>query len=63
MKFAEIKDLTVEELRKRMGSMREELFETKMKHKLGQVASPMDVRKVRRDIARVKTALNQKLSQ
>ncbi|MEZ4873349.1 MAG: 50S ribosomal protein L29 [Bdellovibrionales bacterium] len=63
MKFAEIKDLTVEELRKRQSSLKEELFETSMKHKLGQVGSPMDVRKVRRDIARVKTALNQKLSQ
>ncbi|MBC86442.1 MAG: 50S ribosomal protein L29 [Bdellovibrionaceae bacterium] len=62
MKFAEIKDLTVEELRKRHSSMKEELFETKMKHKLGQVGSPVDVRKIRRDIARVKTALNQKLS-
>ncbi len=63
MKFLEIRDLTVDELRKRHTKMREELFELKMKHSLGQVASPSQIRAVRRDLARVKTALNMKLSQ
>jgi len=62
MKFKEISDLTVEELRKREKSMSEELFETKMKHSLGQVSNPLKIRDVRRDIARIKTALADKLS-
>jgi len=41
--------------------MKGELFELKMKHALGQVASPVDIRKMRKDIARINTALNQKL--
>jgi large subunit ribosomal protein L29 len=63
MKFTEIKDLTVEELRKRSQQLREDMFQVKMKHSLGQVASPIDIRKARRDLARVLTALNAKLSQ
>jgi large subunit ribosomal protein L29 len=61
VKFTEIKDLTVEELRKRHKQMREELFETKMKHSLGQVEDVVVIRRLRRDMARVLTALNMKL--
>ena len=63
MKFNDIKDLSVEELRKRHKSLREEFFETKMKHSLGQVANPLQIRGLRRDVARIKTALTAKLSQ
>ncbi|MCB0392065.1 MAG: 50S ribosomal protein L29 [Bdellovibrionales bacterium] len=63
MKYSEIKDLTVEELRKRIKSMREDLFEAKMKQSLGQLADPVEIRRKRKDIARVLTALNIKLAQ
>lgn len=63
MKFTEIKDLTAAELRKRGQQMREEMFELKMKHALGQVSNPLELRAKRRDLARVKTALNAKLAQ
>ncbi len=62
MKYKEIQDLTVEELRKRHKSINEELFQTKMKHSLGQLSNPLQVRSLRRDIARVNTALSHKLS-
>lgn len=61
MKFADIRDLTVEELRKREKTMRDEMFELRMKHSLGQVGNPMQIRVLGRDIARVKTALTAKL--
>lgn len=63
MKYVEIKDLTVEELRKRLGTLKGDLFEAKMKHSLGQLNNPLLVRQARRDVARVQTALNEKLSQ
>lgn len=62
MKYSEIKDLTVEELKKRVSSLREELFEVKMKHSLGQLSDTDHIRRVRRDAARVKTALHTKLA-
>lgn len=63
MKFAEIKDLTVEELRRRTHQLQEELFELKMKHSLGQVNNPVEIRFKRRALARVLTAMSSKLAQ
>lgn len=62
MKFAEVRDLTVEELRRREKAIRVELFELKMKHSLGQVGNPLQIRSLRRDVSRVKTAISAKLS-
>lgn len=61
MKFADIQDLTGEELRKRFLSTREELFEMRMKHSMGQLAAPSEITEKRRDIARIKTALSMKM--
>lgn len=63
MKYSEVKNLTVEELRKKKSEFREELFHLRMKNALGQLPNPVKVRTVRRDIARIKTALNEKLAQ
>lgn len=62
MKFADIQDLTVEELRKREVKMSAEYFDMKMKHSLGQVGNPLEIRGLRRDVARIKTALAAKLA-
>ena len=61
MKFEEIKEMTSSELRKRMATSREELFTARMKHTMGQLGNPIEVRNQRRDIARMATALNMKL--
>ncbi|NQY99285.1 MAG: 50S ribosomal protein L29 [Bdellovibrionales bacterium] len=61
MKFEEIRDLTVAELRKRVLNAREELFDMQMKHSLGQLASPSEITFKRKSIARMKTALSSKV--
>jgi ribosomal protein L29 len=61
MKFAEVQELTSTELRKRMVQLRGELFEARMKHTLGQLGSPLDIRFKRKDLARLMTALQMKL--
>ena len=61
MKFKDLKDMTVEELRKKEKTFRTDLFDTKMKHSMGQVANPLQIRDIRRSVARVKTALSAKL--
>lgn len=60
MKFKEIKDLTVEELKTRWVSSQEDYFESKMKHSLGQLSNTNYIRGVRRRIARIQTALSQR---
>lgn len=63
MKFTEIKDLTAEELGKRKAKLAEEFFVAKMKHSLGQLGNPLEIRGMRRDLARLNTALGSKLGQ
>ena len=61
MKFEEVKELTSLELRKRVVQLRGELFEARMKHTLGQLGNPLEIRVKRKDLARLKTALHMKL--
>lgn len=63
MKMKEITGFSVEELNKKLKGLRTELFEAKMKNELGQLGNPIEIRKARRDIARVHTALAQKLAE
>jgi large subunit ribosomal protein L29 len=56
MKYAEMKDLTAEELRQKEAGLREELFKLRLRQATAQVENPMRIRKLRRDIARIRTA-------
>ena len=58
MKFEEIKNLKPVELRKKLSQLRKELFESRMNLKVQRLTNPLSIRFLRRDIARVKTALS-----
>lgn len=57
MKFAEIKDMSLPELKKKRSVLSEQLFEARMKNSIGQLANPVQIRQLRRDIARINTAI------
>ncbi len=57
MKFSEIKDMSVLELLKKRSSLSEQLFEARMKNSIGQLASTIHIRQLRRDIAKINTAI------
>lgn len=57
MKFTEIKDMSVSELMKKRSVLSEQLFEARMKNSIGQMANPLQIRQLRRDIARINTAI------
>jgi large subunit ribosomal protein L29 len=61
MKFDEIKDLSAVELKKKKLALNEEFFVAKMKNNLGQLGNPLEIRKIRRNLARVNTALVKKI--
>jgi large subunit ribosomal protein L29 len=48
------------ELRKELTGLLQEQFNLRMQRGTGQLNEPHDLRRVRRDIARVKTVLNEK---
>ena len=60
MKAHEMRSLAVEELTTRVTTWEEEYFRTRCEQAIGQLTNTNQVRKVRRDIARGKTILNEK---
>jgi large subunit ribosomal protein L29 len=62
MTFAEIRDLGVDELRQREKDMDDQVFRLRIQKSMGQVEAAQKLRTLRRDLAKVKTALRQKES-
>ena len=60
MKAKEVRELPVEDLKKKVDSLEEEIFNLRFQAKMGQLTNPLQLRYVKRDIARVKTILNEK---
>jgi len=60
MKIIEIRDLPEGELRKRIKDEEENLVHLKFQKATSQLESPIRIRTVRRDIARLKTVLRQR---
>jgi large subunit ribosomal protein L29 len=59
-KIAELRDLSVEELRAKQKDLDDQLFRMRIQKSMGQLDAPLKVRHVRRDLARVNTLLRQK---
>ena len=57
MKYAEIRNLHEQELRKRLAESRQALFDSRMKHKMQRLSNIMDLRNFKRDISQIETAL------
>lgn len=60
MKYTEINQLAAGELVKKRDSLTAELFQAKMKNSTGQLGNPVQIRFLRKDLARVETALSAK---
>ena len=60
MKANEIRNLSVEELDKKLVDLKKDLFMLRMQHATNHLDTPIKISNVRRDIARVKTVLRQK---
>jgi large subunit ribosomal protein L29 len=61
MKADEIRDLTVAELEKKSQELEQELFNLKFQLHAGHLENSARISQVKKDIARVKTVLGQKL--
>jgi len=60
MKASELRDKSSSELNGMLLDLRKEQFSLRMQHGTGQMGTPHEMRRVRKEIARVKTVLNQK---
>ncbi len=59
MKTIELRDLSVEELQKKLIDFKDELFSLRFQMVTGQLGNPMRLKEVKRNIARTKTILRE----
>jgi large subunit ribosomal protein L29 len=60
MNAQEMREKNVIELREELSGLLREKFNLRMQRGIGQLATPHELRRVRRDIARINTVLNEK---
>ena len=60
MKLAEIRELPTEELNAKVYSLKEQLFNLRRKKAVGQIENPSELKRVRKDIARIYTVLKER---
>ena len=60
MKTAEIKEMSVQDLQERIAAEKARLATLKVQHAVSPVENPSEIKKTRRDIARMMTILRQK---
>ena len=60
MKAKELKNLSVEELTKKLDELKKELFHLRFQHAVNQLDNPMRLKAVRKEIAVVKTIIRER---
>ncbi len=60
MKASELRELSEEELQNKEIELKDQLFKLRLKHTMGQLDNPMKLKLIKKDIARIKTILNEK---
>lgn len=60
MKIVELRGKSSDELQSRQKELAEQLFKLRFQRATGRIENPMKIRQVRRDIARIKTLLNER---
>ena len=60
MKAKELKNLSVEDLAKKLDELKKDLFMLRMQHATNQLDNPMRLNAVKKDIARIKTIIREK---
>ncbi len=59
MKNSDIREMNLEEMHRTVNDLKEELFNLRFQHEIGQLENPNKMKETRRDIARVKTIIRE----
>ena len=60
MKAKEVKELTTAELKERLDAQKAELAQMKLQHSISPLDNPLQIREVRKTIARLATEIRQR---
>jgi len=55
MKSSEINEMSPEEMQRKISDLKEELFNLRFQHEIGQLENPQKMKQIKRDIARIYT--------
>jgi len=58
--WLEVRNMSEEELKAKLNDFQDKLFKLKFRHSTAPVKNPLEIRSIRRDIARIKTLLAMK---
>ncbi len=59
MKIRELRELSIDELERKELELKDQWFKLRFQKSLGQLDNPMKLRNIRRDIAKIKTILEE----
>ena len=59
MKVSEIREMNLEEMQRKVNDLKEELFNLRFQHEIGQLENPNKMKQTRKDIAQVKTIIRE----
>ena len=60
MEAKELRELSADDLARKRGELREEIGHLKLKRATGRLDNPMQLRKTKRDLARLETVLRER---
>lgn len=60
MKASEVRELSTDDLNEKLSEARAELFNLRFQMATGQLENPMQIKQVRKDIARAKTVIRER---
>ena len=55
MKSSEINEMNLDEMQRKISDLKEELFNLRFQHEIGQLENPQKMKQIKRDIARIYT--------
>ena len=59
MKVSEIRDMSPDERERKLGDLKQELFNLRFQHGIGQLENPQKMKQTKRDIARISTIIRE----
>jgi large subunit ribosomal protein L29 len=59
MKTSEIRDMNLDEMQSKISDLKEELFNLRFQHEIGQLENPQRMKQTKKDIARMGTILKE----
>ena len=59
MNASEIRELTVDEMQRKLTDLKQELFNLRFQHEIGQLENPRKIQETKQDVARLQTVIRE----